>query len=223
MSRVNLLPDSYIAHERRRRAMYGSAGALAVVVVVGVVWGAIAYNQIQSLGDRIETAQSRLAHEKDRSQALEANRATMESLRGMLAHRTQLAAPVPPPGVLALLTHLLPESVAVTRLSMDLPPADLTDRSPKRGDVTVQPPANYVPTRVEMEGLALSDIELAKVVGSLASHKAFTNVKLVRSRQVTTAGLTRFAFQITLDVPPALPPTAAKPVARTAEKGSRGA
>jgi len=77
----------------------------------------------------------------------------------------------------------------------------------------------------EAELIALSDVELAKVVGTLASHKAFANVKLIRSRQVTTAGLTRFAFQITLEVPPALPPSAAtgKPVARTAGKDSRGA
>ena len=128
--------------------------------------------------------------------------------------------------MLALLTHLLPESVAVTRLSMDLPPADLNDRSKSQaaqpGTAPPAPP-EHVPSRIEMEGVALSDVELAKVVGTLASHKAFANVKLVRSRQVTTEGQTRYAFQITLDVPAALPATNTKPLARTAEKDSRGA
>lgn len=225
MSRVNLLPDSYIAHERRRSVVLAAATAIVVIALIAVTWGSVAYSQARSLAGRMEDAQKRLMHEQERSRALQADRTAVEALKAMLAHREQLAMPVPPQGVLGLLTHLLPESIVVTRLSMDLPPADLADRSPQkaaRADGSVPPPVGYVPTRVEMEGIALSDIELAKVVSSLASHKAFTNVKLLRSRQVTTAGLTRFAFHITLDVPPALPPTASKSVVRTAEKGSRG-
>jgi hypothetical protein len=226
VSRINLLPDSYVADARRRRATRSLIAGAVVVLIVCAMWGSFAYTQINALSRRMSAAQDRLAFEQDRARALEADRATGNQLRALLAHRAQLEAPIPAPGVLALLTQLLPESVAVTKLSMDLPPADLTDRGtpPGRNDAVAPPPPPGPPasTRVEMEGIALSDVELAKVVGTLASHKAFTNVKLVRSRQVTMNALTRFAFQITLEVPASAPPTA-KPVAHLADKDSRGA
>jgi len=225
MNRVNLLPDSYVAHERRRRTTRALIAGLVAVVISCTAWGSVAYTQVRALSQRMVAAQERLAFEQDRSRALEADRASGHELRALLAHRAQLEAPVPAPGVLALLTQLLPESVAVTRLSMDLPPCDLTDRSGPQGRAEggqVPPASAPTPTRVEMEGIALSDVELAKVVGTLGSHKAFTNVKLVRSRQITMADLTRFAFEITLEVPASAPPTA-KPIARTPEKESRGA
>ena len=226
MSRIDLLPDSYVAHERRLRTARSLIAGIVVVVIVCTMWGTFAYAQVHALSRRMLAAQDRLAFEQDRSRALARDRATGYELRALLSHRAQLEAPIPPPGVLALLTQLLPESVAVTRLSMDLPPADLTDRGgpPVRSDIGLPAPAPYSPgtTRVEMDGIALSDVELAKVVGTLSSHKAFTNVKLVRSRQVTMSNLTRFAFQITLEVPPSAPPTA-KPIAAAQEKNPRGA
>jgi hypothetical protein len=143
----------------------------------------------------------------------------------MLTHRGQLESPVAPAGVLTLLTHLLPDSVALTRLSLDVPEPDMTDRGAKAaaGGTGAAPAARL--THVVLEGLALSDVELTQVVSALAGQKAFTNVKLLRCRQVPLGEATRFGFEITLDVPliastDAAATTADQPVAA---RGGHGA
>ena len=79
--------------------------------------------------------------------------------------------------------------------------------------------STFSTTRVLLEGLATSDLDLARVVGTLSGQKAFANVKLGRSKPVTGGGVTRYAFELTIDVPPA---ASAQAAARTSGKGPNG-
>lgn len=202
MNRINLLPDRFIARRRRARLVARFAVAAVFTVVAGLAWGAIARNQLGKLSAQVALSQSRLAQEQEKSRTIQGRAAEGQALRALLAHRSQLESPVASAGVLTLLTHLLPDSVALTRLSLELPAPDMTDRSVK-AKVTRAPASAAQPTRVILEGLALSDVELTQVVSALAGQSAFSNVKLVRSRQVPLGEATRFAFEITLDVPAA--------------------
>jgi hypothetical protein len=192
------------------------AGAFAVVAALA--WGAIVNSQLGHLSEQLAQSRVKLGEEQQRSRAIELRSAEGRSLRAMLAHRSQLEPPVASAGVLTLLTHLLPDSVALTRLTLDVPAPDLTYRAPRTdGSAAAVPSAPAPqPTRVVLEGLALSDVELTQVVSALAGQKAFSNVKLVRSRQVPLGGVARFGFEISLEVP-------ATVTARAGEKGQRGA
>lgn len=202
MNRINLLPDHFLARQRRGRLLVRVAIAAIFTVIAGGAWGAIARAQLARLSQQVTYSQSRLAQEQQRSGQIELRALEGRTLKAMLAHRGQLESPVASAGVLTLLTHLLPESVALTRLSLDVPAPDMTYRGapPAKGPAT--PPPSPQPTRVVLEGVALSDVELAQVVSALAGQKAFANVKLVRSRQVPLAGEARFGFEISLEVPP---------------------
>jgi hypothetical protein len=217
VNRINLLPDHFIARQRRARMVVTIAitGAFAVMAAIG--WGAIVRSQLGDLSAQLAQSRVKLAEEQQRSRAIELRSAEGRSLRAMLAHRSQLEPPVASAGVLTLLTHLLPDSVALTRLTLDVPAPDLVYRAPgPTGTAPVPPAPTPQPTRVLLEGLALSDVELTQVVSALAGQKAFTNVKLVRSRQVPLAGVARFGFEISLDIPPTV-------TARAGERGQRGA
>ena len=218
MNRINLLPDHFIARQRRARMVVTIAIAGAFAVVAALAWGAIVRSQLSDLSDQLAQSRVKLGEEQQRSRAIELRSAEGRSLRAMLAHRSQLEPPVASAGVLTLLTHLLPDSVALTRLTLDVPAPDLTYRAPRAdGAAAAVPPAPAPqPTRVVLEGLALSDVELTQVVSALAGQKAFSNVKLVRSRQVPLGGVARFGFEISLEVP-------ATVTARAGEKGQRGA
>ena len=218
MNRINLLPDHFIARQRRARMVVTLAIAGAFAVVAAVAWGAVVKSQLADLSEQLAQSRVKLADEQQRSRVIELRSAEARSLRAMLAHRSQLEPPVASAGVLTLLTHLLPDSVALTRLTLDVPAPDLTYRAPRAdGAAAAVPPAPAPqPTRVLLEGLALSDVELTQVVSALAGQKAFTNVKLVRSRQVPLGGVARFGFEISLDIP-------ATVTARAGEKGQRGA
>jgi hypothetical protein len=222
VSRINLLPDHFIVRQRRTRLATLVAVAAVFTVIAGSAWAAIARSQLGELSTRIASTQSRLAEEQQRSRAIEYRASESRSLHALLAHRSQLEPPVATAGVLTLLTHLLPDSVALTRLTLDVPAPDMTNRSAKTAGAPA-PPAPQ-PTHVVLEGLALSDVELTQVVSALAGQKAFTNVKLVRSRQVPLGTATRFGFEITLDVPAAAAATTTAAAGKQAGgKGERGA
>ena len=220
MNRINLLPDHFIARQRRARMVVTLAVAGAFAVVAAVAWGAVVRSQLGDLSEQLAQSRVKLAEEQQRSRAIELRSAEGRSLRAMLAHRSQLEPPVATAGVLTLLTHLLPDSVALTRLTLDVPAPDLTYRAPRADGtaaaVAAAPPPAPQPTRVLLEGLALSDVELTQVVSALAGQKAFTNVKLVRSRQVPLGSAARFGFEISLEIPATL-------TVRAGEKGQRGA
>ena len=217
MSRINLLPDHFIARQRRAHMMVRVVIAAAFMLMAATMWGAIARSQLGDLSEQFAQSRMKLAAEQQRSHAIERQAIEGRSLRAMLAHRSQLEPPVASAGVLTLLTHLLPDSVALTRLTLDVPTPDMVYRAQgPTGTAPVAAAPAPQPTRVLLEGMALSDVELTQVVSALAGQKAFTNVKLVRSRQVPLGGVARFGFEISLEVPPTV-------TARAAGKDQRGA
>jgi hypothetical protein len=198
VNRINLLPDGVVARQRRRRDVRAAAVAAAVSLVVAVTWTTVAVRQLKDVAARTVAAQARLNHERDRAGKLDAVAGQATALRTLLAHEGRLKQPVALHGALALLTNLLPESVALTRLTLEAPTAEVVERKQSS-----KGPPPVPMTRLALEGLAVNDLELAQVVSELAAQKPFANVKLVRSRPVTTAGVTRYAFEISVDVPPA--------------------
>ena len=199
MNRINLLPDHVIARQHRKRGLRAAAVVTVAAVAVGSVWATVASRQLKDIATRTTAARARLNLERERTGKNDAVAAQVAQLRTLLAQGDRLNQPVTLPGAMTLLTQLLPESVALTRLTIEAPVADVADRSKQP---TKSAPGASI-TRLSLEGLALNDLELAQVVSELAAQKAFTNVKLVRSRPVASAGLTRYAFEISIDVPPA--------------------
>jgi hypothetical protein len=198
VTRINLLPDGVLARQRRRQAARVAVVTAVLSLTVGSAWATVASRQLREIASKTAQAQARLAQERERAGRNDAVSAQAAALRGMLAQGDRLSQPVSLPGALTLLTQLLPDSVALTRLTVEAPTVDVVERkSTSKG-----PPPSQV-TRLSLEGLAINDLELAQVVSELGAQKAFANVKLLRSRPVASAGITRYAFEISIDVPPA--------------------
>ena len=94
MNRINLLPDHFIARQRRARMVVTIAIAGAFAVVAAVAWGAVVKSQLGDLSDQLAQSRVKLAEEQQRSRAIELRSAEGRSLRAMLAHRSQLEPPV---------------------------------------------------------------------------------------------------------------------------------
>lgn len=197
MKRINLLPDGVIARQGRRRAARVAVATAVLSLTVGAAWGTVAWRQLKELSRKAAETQARLTQERERAGRNDAVSAQAAALRGMLAQGDRLGQPVSLPGAMTLLTNLLPDSVALTRLTIEAPTVDVAERKS-----TNKAPGSQV-TRLSLEGLAINDLELAQVVSELGAQRAFANVKLVRSRPVASAGVTRYAFEISIDVPPA--------------------
>jgi hypothetical protein len=112
-----------------------------------------------------------------------------------------LSEPVSTPAVLALLSRLVPETVALTQIAVEM------SSLPEPGTIGEKPPATPVkpaerrPIRIGLTGVARTDADVARCVTRLSEHALFANVKLARSRQVLDGGPPRVSFNIMLEIP----------------------
>ena len=198
MTRVNLLPDSYLAarrHAQRRRTWAAGAAAAAVVCVA---WGTLAAFQIRGLSSDVAAAERELAAERERLAEFDATRKEHAKLAVLLDHAGRLELPVPATAVVARLVRHLPDALVLERLSLAAAPPDgLTSARPT---VSAAPQQDAAAIRLELDGVALSDADVAKLVSDLSHDKLFANVKLARSRYISVGGLPRFGFQVSLEV-----------------------
>jgi hypothetical protein len=199
---IDLLPDSFTRARRQRRLRLMQGSAAAVAIVVATTWAGLAYRQLSSLSAQVRFRQAQVADGRHRIQAHTVAEGESKRLQALLARRAALELPVPATAVVSLIGHLLPESVTLTRVLMTTPPPvlEVTPPRPRTGMAAVKTPE---PLRLELEGVALSDQDVARLVGDLAAQGLFSNAKLAKSRQMTVGGLPRYGFVVSLELSPA--------------------
>lgn len=207
MTRVNLLPDSYLAARRRvaQRRVW-AAGAAAALLLCGA-WVTLAAVQLRGVSSEVRAAEQELAAERARLAEFDATRKEHAKLAALLQHAARLELPVPATAVVARLVRHLPDTLVLERLSLASPHPDGVMQPVRRSSnpSNAAPQPQGVNIKLEMDGVALSDADVARLVSDLSHDKLFANVKLARSRYITVGGLPRFGFQVSLEVrlPPA--------------------
>src|SRR5512134_1982939 len=118
---IDLLPDSFIQQRRQRRlrAIQTTAAVMALLVVA--VWAGQAYRQFSALDRQIRLAEAEANAARLQAQALSMTQIESARLQSVLARREELELPAPASAVVALVARLLPDTVALTRASMDVP------------------------------------------------------------------------------------------------------
>src|SRR5437016_2566837 len=122
MIRINLLPESYIRTLAQKRLrihliMLGCAAA-----AIAVVWWQLAWRQVDRIDRRVAAAAQNLAFERASGAALARAEAQCKKLAAAKALGEQVEEPLHPTIVLALISKLLPEQVALTKLSLEMVP-----------------------------------------------------------------------------------------------------
>jgi Tfp pilus assembly protein PilN len=203
---IDLLPDSFIQERRRRRLRAIQIVAASAAMVVAIAWAGLAYRQFSALGQQIRQAESEANAARLEAQALSMTKVETARLQGILSRREALELPAPASAVMALVAQLLPESVVLTRASMDVPRPVLEQAaaaSPRRSRrASSSAPQAPESIKMELEGVAVSDQDVARLVGDLSAHGLFSNVKLAKSRQMTVAGNARYGFEVALELTP---------------------
>jgi Tfp pilus assembly protein PilN len=199
MTRVNLLPDSYTAAKRRAKLRRACGAGAAAGLLVCAAWVALAVVQLRAVLAEISAAQQELTAERARIAEFDATRKEHAKLTALLNHAARLELPVPATAVLARLVRHLPDALVLERLSLaSAPPDGVVPLS--LSSVIAGPKQDSGTIRLEMDGLALSDADVARLVGDLSHDKLFANVKLARSRYITVGGVPRFGFQVSFEV-----------------------
>lgn len=183
---MNLLPTRY--RERSLGQARSSRVAIAAIVALGAAVALATHARLSSSSSqtRLLAAQVRA----DGARAVETSATRLELAKIKLErfvdsyHREEL--PLPMGDLLATIAGVLPASVTVEELRLDLVDDDGTRRIDAR-----------------LEGFARSDVEVTELVERLANREPFTGVTMDFSRSRSVRGATargfRIGFHVNLD------------------------
>ena len=220
---INFLPASY-QQECAARAARRRQSLLLALLFVGIGLGvAQTWRYRSQLERQHETMLELLASTKTQMSEvskLESARAIL--LRQLQIHR-ELNQPVTYAQTVGTLGSLIPEGMTLRRLTMQNdkvtttrpPRPEEVNRAKASGSPNPNAPVtdSYWAVRIEMSGIAPSDVEIANFIGTLAGSRLFQNVKLSYSRQGLVRQIACREFEIRMEVPLNLTYQAAQEVA----------
>lgn len=199
---IDFLPDRIRAQRSRRRRLRFQVYA-AILCVAGLMAGACAFH------GRVRSAQGELDVLARRAEGLQAQLDLRDSLEAQMADllikrriEEQLGRRVTIRDVLAELQRVLPETMALTNLSMETVEVRLADqeagrrasnRAGKRGLKKTDQTTKRV--RLLLTGLAPTDVDVANFIGQLSASPLFEDVNMGYAKNVTFRSRGARAFQ----------------------------
>ncbi|MBI1335682.1 MAG: hypothetical protein GC164_01820 [Phycisphaera sp.] len=218
MNPINFLPRSYIQQQARRMRVYRQLALIAVValVMLGYLASTLAsYRQLRDYTLGVEAEARSVRQQVGEMQKLQAQR---KSLIHQVNIQRELAQPLAATQVIATLGQLLPSQITVTRIETRTDrPKPMTreqklaiesaaksaagGKSAKAQARSNNPAQDRDVIHIELTGLAPNDVDVANLVGAIAGHPLFINVKMHHSRPTQVEGHNAREFSIELEAP----------------------
>ena len=196
MSSINFVPDDYIQSNESRRANLMCLVLFSVVMAaLGGSSGAIRIRQRACLADEARVNAEMAQKEAFIKQFDDLQTKRREMMRTALT-TAELLEPVPRSVLLASLTNNLPPGVSLVRLDMiqkeapksaaNQPAKAKYEAAQEKGgpepDAKLSP-EKLLETRIEIEGIAPSDLQVAAYIEHLGNSLLLDNVALVESKE----------------------------------------
>lgn len=207
MNQINFLPETYVRHRAARKRRFGHVGITVMVLFVLGSWWYVEHNtlrEIRNLERQLEAQVGQARTELTQVQQLTAQ-------RKVLAHqdhvRRQLAQPLSHTQVIEMIGQIMPRSITLTDLTVVARRTPMqTPAAAKAAKAANSPTAPKVANTdeallIEFSGLAPDDVEIANLIGALSDNPAFSGVKMLFSRSVTTRGVVGREFRMEMQVP----------------------
>lgn len=192
MRHIDLMPASCRARVRARtsgRRWLSAYGAVAAVLAVSIT--------LLRVGEATKSSElGRLTHELDLdaeyTTSVRAMRDDMERLLRSIRLQEELAWPVRVTDVLSVVAGSMPDTVALTNLTMTPQTArvkgpDGKDRQERR-------------LVVELIGISATDVDVANLIAQLESHALFDDVTIDHARSRTVGSLEAREFGVTCTI-----------------------
>jgi Tfp pilus assembly protein PilN len=196
MSNINFVPDDYIQSNESRRANLMCL-VLFCVVMAGLA-GSFVTIKIRQRACREQEKQvnAKMAKLEESIKKFEELQTKRKEMMRTALTTAELLEPVPRSVLLASLTNNLPPGVSLVKLDMiqkEAPHPSAAARtrgkyeaSPNKGSADQEAKLSgekALETRMEIEGLAPSDLQVAAYIEHLSSSALLSNVALVESKE----------------------------------------
>lgn len=208
--RINFLPDWYVQADRRRRASRRQI-FLAAIMIAGMVL--LHSNQAYHVNE-LSTYYGTLRHQIDTTQEQVTEMVKLQRARDQLGKQysiyQELAQPVSISQIVGTLAHLVPQTIClhelratVDRVRVENPISDEAQTKGKSRRAALKE-QSVVRTRpvvaLRLKGSAPSNVDIANLVGKLASSNLFRNVKMIHSEQGRIGNAITRDFQLMMEV-----------------------
>lgn len=198
---VDFIPSGFRAAARaRRRARLWISAYGTAALCIAASYAAVSTGRSQAQATRMELDRQ-LQHEWDRNKEAQRLLAEIQSIEEAITRFDRLASPVRTVDVLGTIGALLPESAALTALTLvprneklAIKPVPGAAGNPKPTSKTV----HYL--AVEVEGVVPNDAELASLVSALEGCPLFASVGMDFARSTTIDATPARAFRVSARV-----------------------
>ncbi len=210
MSNINFVPDDYVQSNESRRANLMCL-VLFCVVMAGLA-GSFMTIKIRQRACKAQEKQvsAKMVKMEESIKKFEQLQTKRKEMMRTALTTAELLEPVPRSVLLASLTNNLPPGVSLTKLDMiqkEGPKAAAADRPKSKfeaapGKSGADPEAKpsgekALQTRMEIEGIAPSDLQVASYIEHLSNSVLLTNVALVESKEKKIDDTTYRQFRLT--------------------------
>ena len=202
MKDIDFLPDRIRARRARRHRLVMHGYLLAVCLVGLAVLGYVFQTQIQSARAELSLLQSR---GDDMQRQLDLRASLEEQLADLMIKRQIeecLGRRIGTLDVLGEIQRVMPESMALTKLTMETVEVELSAAPHGRDERTVRvargrPKGEKIVKRVRvvLTGLAPTDVDVANFIGQLASSRVFEDVNMGYAKNVNFRSRSAREFQ----------------------------
>jgi len=201
---VNFLPDWYVESGRRRAHMQRMTAAVAMLAVVLGTFIVLTRSEKHELEEYHRALlQQTAAAEGQLTEVTKLQNARAELVRQVKTYR-QLARPLNVSDVNAALAALTPEAICLTELTIEAQTRERRRAVPGQVDAAGKPlyqRESYQIFRIDVQGVAPTDVQIANYVGQLAACPLFRDVQMAQSRQGKIGEALTREFRIHLSVP----------------------
>jgi Tfp pilus assembly protein PilN len=208
VSQINFLPQTFVQQRACRRRVFRQGAMVVSIVVLMAMWYVSSRGRVEALERVLQLQLAQVQEAKDQLAQLTKLRSEYRSLANQARIQHDLVQPVAYTPVIAVIASLMPDSLTLTKLSMQgqtAKPAPAQKPADKSGAESrkarpAAPPAEPNVLHIALEGLAPSDVQIADFVGKLTDHPLFTNVKMLYSRTAEVRSVVTREFRIEMEV-----------------------
>lgn len=190
MTQINFLPPSYLGERRKQLRVMRESMLIVILAGLIIAWYLGTQARVRSLENLVAARQQEVDSVASQMTELGKIEQEREALMHQLQLERDLAQPINHSAVVATLAKLMPPTMALTDMSIQMPipkpPAAKKEESKNSKSSKAAPAeAKAAPLmEVSVVGLAASDLEVADFLGGLTSNPLFSGVKLAYSRSV---------------------------------------
>jgi Tfp pilus assembly protein PilN len=202
MREIDFIPSWYRASRRRKRDLVIRAVFLSVLAVEMILVSVGSYIQRAAAREDLAELETSFAGQAEVITSLSQLVLRLEELRDKRQLLSDVTGGAPVHGVLAELSHLMPEATALTRVGLSQSRRIGAAGRQKEGDagkVAAQPDDDE--GTLEITGWAASDVHVGSLMTNLARSPLFGDVRLRYSKPVAVNDREVRAFQLTCELP----------------------